>query len=111
MLSDITRVASTGPPCVITHCGTNTCKPVIMLITLTKSSVGLSNGMVMWRKTCQPLDPSTFAASYKSDGMLCNPARKTTMKKPTSFQTLMMTCLLYTSDAADEEDSVDLGGR
>ena len=22
-----------------------------------------------------------------------------------------MTCLLYTSDAADEEDSVDLGGR
>ena len=24
---------------------------------------------------------------------------------------LYMTCLLYTSDAADEEDSVDLGGR
>ena len=24
---------------------------------------------------------------------------------------LTMTCLLYTSDAADEEDSVDLGGR
>src|SRR5664280_2108107 len=23
----------------------------------------------------------------------------------------LMTCLLYTSDAADEEDSVDLGGR
>ena len=23
----------------------------------------------------------------------------------------MATCLLYTSDAADEEDSVDLGGR
>ena len=23
----------------------------------------------------------------------------------------MYTCLLYTSDAADEEDSVDLGGR
>ena len=26
-------------------------------------------------------------------------------------RTQMMTCLLYTSDAADEEDSVDLGGR
>ena len=24
---------------------------------------------------------------------------------------LRLTCLLYTSDAADEEDSVDLGGR
>eukprot|EP00656_Telonema_subtile_P010504 TRINITY_DN15075_c0_g2_i1.p1 TRINITY_DN15075_c0_g2~~TRINITY_DN15075_c0_g2_i1.p1 ORF type:complete len:110 (+),score=12.68 TRINITY_DN15075_c0_g2_i1:42-371(+) len=26
-------------------------------------------------------------------------------------QTLLIHCLLYTSDAADEEDSVDLGGR
>ena len=24
---------------------------------------------------------------------------------------LIVSCLLYTSDAADEEDSVDLGGR
>ena len=28
-----------------------------------------------------------------------------------SFLTLLYACLLYTSDAADEEDSVDLGGR
>eukprot|EP00658_Telonema_sp_P-2_P058569 TRINITY_DN47081_c0_g1_i1.p1 TRINITY_DN47081_c0_g1~~TRINITY_DN47081_c0_g1_i1.p1 ORF type:complete len:150 (-),score=51.94 TRINITY_DN47081_c0_g1_i1:43-492(-) len=27
------------------------------------------------------------------------------------FCTLVVSCLLYTSDAADEEDSVDLGGR
>eukprot|EP00658_Telonema_sp_P-2_P083879 TRINITY_DN918_c0_g1_i2.p1 TRINITY_DN918_c0_g1~~TRINITY_DN918_c0_g1_i2.p1 ORF type:complete len:116 (+),score=19.40 TRINITY_DN918_c0_g1_i2:329-676(+) len=27
------------------------------------------------------------------------------------FTILMRSCLLYTSDAADEEDSVDLGGR
>ena len=27
------------------------------------------------------------------------------------FYPVPMTCLLYTSDAADEEDSVDLGGR
>ena len=26
------------------------------------------------------------------------------------YGTLIITCLLYTSDAADEEDSVDLGG-
>eukprot|EP00658_Telonema_sp_P-2_P020805 TRINITY_DN18249_c0_g1_i11.p1 TRINITY_DN18249_c0_g1~~TRINITY_DN18249_c0_g1_i11.p1 ORF type:complete len:204 (+),score=61.99 TRINITY_DN18249_c0_g1_i11:368-979(+) len=31
---------------------------------------------------------------------------------PSTLQTVMSTdCLLYTSDAADEEDSVDLGGR
>ena len=28
-----------------------------------------------------------------------------------SFSALHNICLLYTSDAADEEDSVDLGGR
>eukprot|EP00658_Telonema_sp_P-2_P025847 TRINITY_DN20418_c0_g1_i1.p1 TRINITY_DN20418_c0_g1~~TRINITY_DN20418_c0_g1_i1.p1 ORF type:complete len:116 (-),score=31.96 TRINITY_DN20418_c0_g1_i1:126-473(-) len=28
-----------------------------------------------------------------------------------SINTMVVTCLLYTSDAADEEDSVDLGGR
>ena len=27
------------------------------------------------------------------------------------YQEYFNTCLLYTSDAADEEDSVDLGGR
>ena len=27
------------------------------------------------------------------------------------FYKMMKSCLLYTSDAADEEDSVDLGGR
>src|SRR5665648_837044 len=27
------------------------------------------------------------------------------------FDDVIITCLLYTSDAADEEDSVDLGGR
>src|SRR5665648_251137 len=27
------------------------------------------------------------------------------------FKAIFHTCLLYTSDAADEEDSVDLGGR
>ena len=31
--------------------------------------------------------------------------------KPPIFINLVTACLLYTSDAADEEDSVDLGGR
>ena len=35
------------------------------------------------------------------------------MKHINGFSRLVLckTCLLYTSDAADEEDSVDLGGR
>ena len=32
-------------------------------------------------------------------------------KKYTFFSTLISVCLLYTSDAADERSSVDLGGR
>src|SRR5665648_1276176 len=31
--------------------------------------------------------------------------------EPCHFTNKLTTCLLYTSDAADEEDSVDLGGR
>ena len=30
---------------------------------------------------------------------------------PQTMSNFLITCLLYTSDAADEEDSVDLGGR
>src|SRR5674536_401567 len=33
------------------------------------------------------------------------------LRNPQSLNTSLSTCLLYTSDAADEEDSVDLGGR
>ena len=33
------------------------------------------------------------------------------MAAPLCTQCLSHACLLYTSDAADEEDSVDLGGR
>src|SRR5664279_5805837 len=36
-------------------------------------------------------------------------ARKASGGKPVT--PIFITCLLYTSDAADEEDSVDLGGR
>ena len=32
-------------------------------------------------------------------------------KGKTIYEVLNMTCLLYTSDAADERSSVDLGGR
>ena len=33
------------------------------------------------------------------------------LQNPDILQAIAMTCLLYTSDAADERSSVDLGGR
>src|SRR5674536_394697 len=40
----------------------------------------------------------------------CSP-RSAPANSPSAGATTTWTCLLYTSDAADEEDSVDLGGR
>eukprot|EP00658_Telonema_sp_P-2_P069757 TRINITY_DN59137_c0_g1_i1.p2 TRINITY_DN59137_c0_g1~~TRINITY_DN59137_c0_g1_i1.p2 ORF type:complete len:104 (+),score=28.18 TRINITY_DN59137_c0_g1_i1:99-410(+) len=39
------------------------------------------------------------------------PMETSSMSRVVSDASSMDTCLLYTSDAADEEDSVDLGGR
>eukprot|EP00658_Telonema_sp_P-2_P022537 TRINITY_DN19008_c0_g2_i1.p2 TRINITY_DN19008_c0_g2~~TRINITY_DN19008_c0_g2_i1.p2 ORF type:complete len:110 (-),score=42.91 TRINITY_DN19008_c0_g2_i1:78-407(-) len=36
---------------------------------------------------------------------------RSSSRQPLSGAPLLFPCLLYTSDAADEEDSVDLGGR
>ena len=43
----------------------------------------------------------------------CGQCRQTEAADPcsTALSAVYRTCLLYTSDAADEEDSVDLGGR
>src|SRR5664279_6524149 len=40
-----------------------------------------------------------------------NPSARAGNNFPRDFMGQYYTCLLYTSDAADEEDSVDLGGR
>ncbi|CZS11615.1 hypothetical protein CDFC105_93859 [Clostridioides difficile] len=47
-------------------------------------------------RNCEELVCTVKNCKYNKDGSLC---------------TLDNICLLYTSDAADEEDSVDLGGR
>ena len=39
------------------------------------------------------------------------PGIEDTWQRPDTAQHTVLPCLLYTSDAADEEDSVDLGGR
>ena len=46
----------------------------------------------------------TVASDSSTEGILVNYTAKRYLFKQS-------TCLLYTSDAADEEDSVDLGGR
>src|SRR5664279_5942110 len=48
--------------------------------------------------------------SFTKDGDLVNVADIETIRL-SRLDTVHNTCLLYTSDAADEEDSVDLGGR
>src|SRR5664280_2046409 len=44
-------------------------------------------------------------------GGRCLPSRCTPGCRPAGGRRQVHACLLYTSDAADEEDSVDLGGR
>src|SRR5664279_5532777 len=56
-------------------------------------------------------------ANASEPGSIALPARllldtlKEFSDQPLTFDINLNTCLLYTSDAADEEDSVDLGGR
>ena len=50
-------------------------------------------------------------AERLSQSEIVLPLRKTCYYSPLAEVGVFSTCLLYTSDAADEEDSVDLGGR
>eukprot|EP00658_Telonema_sp_P-2_P075926 TRINITY_DN6577_c0_g1_i2.p3 TRINITY_DN6577_c0_g1~~TRINITY_DN6577_c0_g1_i2.p3 ORF type:complete len:120 (-),score=8.12 TRINITY_DN6577_c0_g1_i2:122-481(-) len=53
--------------------------------------------------------PSMLAPSFgMGSGSTIWPPVRSAVSNPTCP---VLTCLLYTSDAADEEDSVDLGGR
>ena len=58
----------------------------------------LKNTQEQWRN----LRGSEISMIFQDSGAMMNPTRKIGA---------VFTCLLYTSDAADEEDSVDLGGR
>eukprot|EP00656_Telonema_subtile_P007098 TRINITY_DN13320_c0_g1_i2.p1 TRINITY_DN13320_c0_g1~~TRINITY_DN13320_c0_g1_i2.p1 ORF type:complete len:137 (+),score=18.19 TRINITY_DN13320_c0_g1_i2:96-506(+) len=57
--------------------------------------------------------PSTSAASLEHLACLQPPLQDSSLKPPAGIGPMAgaKSCLLYTSDAADEEDSVDLGGR
>src|SRR5665648_1290840 len=94
----------------------------IAIVVRTTTRAGRMLGTVMCRNMPSPLSPSSLAASMMSSGMALIDAERTVMANPVWIHTITMirndvfwgwlsSCLLYTSDAADEEDSVDLGGR
>ena len=56
----------------------------------TKSVIGLSNGNVMYLNFCQPLAPSTCAASMTSAGSEYSPAIYMTTAYPKSFQMVII---------------------
>src|SRR5678816_4030718 len=58
----------------------------------------------------QPRDYVTAGQNRISEGLYCSSAR---MGNPAAVRKSLIACpcLLYTSDAADERSSVDLGGR
>eukprot|EP00656_Telonema_subtile_P042526 TRINITY_DN481_c0_g1_i8.p1 TRINITY_DN481_c0_g1~~TRINITY_DN481_c0_g1_i8.p1 ORF type:complete len:107 (-),score=8.82 TRINITY_DN481_c0_g1_i8:31-351(-) len=73
--------------------------------TRTRTSVRRSVVTFIWVWQGPPR-PGLQAASRAAQGPRSPPA-----PRHTAPATAVCTCLLYTSDAADEEDSVDLGGR
>src|SRR5674536_401507 len=56
----------------------------------------------------QPLRDRGQARRRSGDA---DPGRRLSQRDARGVKELVDECLLYTSDAADEEDSVDLGGR
>src|SRR5664280_503694 len=52
----------------------------------------------------------TTSVSFTSFMIILQDAPNPGFILESQLSTLIITCLLYTSDAADEEDSVDLGG-
>ena len=64
-----------GPPRVMTKGSVKSWNAPMVWRTNRKKVVGLISGIVTWRKRCQPLAPSTSAASYSSCGTPCSAAR------------------------------------
>eukprot|EP00658_Telonema_sp_P-2_P060833 TRINITY_DN49644_c0_g1_i1.p1 TRINITY_DN49644_c0_g1~~TRINITY_DN49644_c0_g1_i1.p1 ORF type:complete len:149 (+),score=38.80 TRINITY_DN49644_c0_g1_i1:204-650(+) len=67
------------------------------------------SGTISFSEFCRILDDFSSGGSPRSEPMLSDQAIRQAHPQPQSTE--YKRCLLYTSDAADEEDSVDLGGR
>src|SRR5665648_251342 len=67
-------------------------------------------GGIIAREIAEEIDVPAYIADPVSVDEFTDIARISGLKG-IERESLLHTCLLYTSDAADEEDSVDLGGR
>src|SRR5665648_1298592 len=71
-----------------------------------------------YEETCEAWVAEALKDGYREKVKVADKMPVWKVEKPGDFDRLLatqlerlQTCLLYTSDAADEEDSVDLGGR
>ena len=74
-------------------CGSGSCRIVASQVR------GAVN--IVFNTGCSDVAANTAMSQKVLTGFACNP----------NVYGVVIICLLYTSDAADEEDSVDLGGR
>ena len=71
--------------------------------------VTMEKGLV---KVISPIDGTpAYKAGISEGDYITHINKEAVLGKSLSEAVDLMSCLLYTSDAADEEDSVDLGGR
>src|SRR5687768_504080 len=92
-----------GPPSVSTQTRSNSWMAPMMDRKALMRIVGPSSGSVTWRKTFQPVAPSSWAASISSLGMPCRPARYRIMWKPKYFQVMTMNTEYMTLEGSDSQ--------
>src|SRR5690348_8363884 len=93
MKLDTVSVAPPGPPAVtlITMSASFSLKMILMIRTVMLT--GSVIGKVTCQNDCQPLAPSTLAASSTSLGMACKPASRMIMMKGMDTQASMASIL------------------
>src|SRR2546425_880638 len=72
------------------------------------SATGRRSGNTMCRKVSQPEAPSIAAASLISCGTACNPARKKTVAKGSSFQSCAMASASRSLEVASGDDFLEV---
>src|SRR5882757_5484568 len=85
----MTRVALIGPPCVVTATVSKIWNDPIMVTTRTITRTGRSSGNVIRQNVFHSVEPSTSAASYTYDGIVCSPANTSSAVYPICRQTLI----------------------
>src|SRR5438552_8594507 len=70
-----------------------------------------SPGSVTWTNRCHDEAPSTVAASCRSAGMACNPARNVMVKSGTPFHTFTRITDGMASDGSESEPAGQLSTR